>query len=124
MHPFERLTAWKLAHALVLEIYQSSDAFPPSERYGLTTQARRAAISVAANIAEGSVKSTKPEFRRYLDIALGSMTELECLLLIARDLGVLAPNDWERIDSQRAEAGRVLWGLYRSLHKARPPRAA
>jgi four helix bundle protein len=124
MHPFERLAAWKLAHVLVLDIYRASKTFPADERHGLTAQTRRATVSIAANIAEGSGKRTRPEFRRFLDIALGSMTELECLLLILRDLEILEQGSWERIEERRAECGRVLWGLYRSMGKGRPPQAA
>ena len=124
MHPFEKLTAWKLAHALVLDIYRASRSFPPDERHGLTAQTRRAAVSIAANIAEGSGKRTRPEFRRFLDIALGSATELECLLLVLRDLEMLEHADWQRLEERRAECGRVLWGLYRSMGKGHPPQAA
>src|SRR5438876_7233667 len=83
--PYERLAAWRLSYRLVLGVYDATDDFPKHELYGLTSQARRAAFSVVANIAEGSAKRGGPEFRRYLDVALGSITELEVALLLARD---------------------------------------
>ena len=72
MLPFERLEAWKACHQLVLSVYRASDAFPKHELYGLTSQARRAAFSAAANLVEGSAKRGPAEFRRYADIAIGS----------------------------------------------------
>lgn len=112
MHPFERLIAWQHAHRLVLETYRLTSAFPANERFGLTAQARRAAFSVAANIAEGCAKRGKPEFRRYLDIVLGSMSELTYAMMLARDLRYLSVEDWQAFEVVRAEAGRTIWGLY------------
>jgi four helix bundle protein len=76
MKRYERLEAWQAAHQLVLLTYRVTKAFPREELYGLTSPARRAGFSVAANIAEGSAKRGPREFRRYLDIALGSLSEL------------------------------------------------
>jgi len=90
MTPYERLTAWKLAHQLALETYRITTDFPATERFGLTSQLRRAASSVVANIAEGSAKRGKAEFRRFLDISLGSLLELQYTLLLSRDLQILA----------------------------------
>jgi four helix bundle protein len=80
----------------------------------LTGQVRRAAFSVAANIAEGAAKRSRKDFRRFLDMALGSMSELTYALRLARDLGYLNDALWERLEAQRDAAGRLLWGLYRS----------
>ncbi|MGH8622565.1 MAG: four helix bundle protein, partial [Burkholderiales bacterium] len=77
MAHYEKLLAWKECHALALMVYRATEKFPRHERYGLTAQARRAAFSAAANIAEGSAKRGAAEFRRFLDIALGSISELE-----------------------------------------------
>ncbi len=76
MSPFERLAAWREAYQLALAVYRDTESFPKQERFGLTAQVRRAAISVPANIAEGCVKRGPAEFRRYLDIARGSLAEL------------------------------------------------
>jgi len=115
MPSFEGLEAWKRAHELALAVYNATKVFPKSELYGLTSQARRAAFSVAANLAEGSAKRGPREFRRYLDIALGSLTELKYALLFSRDAGLLLREHWESLDELRRRAGFLLWRLYRSL---------
>jgi four helix bundle protein len=81
----ERLEAWRWAHRLALEVYNATDRWPRSEMYGLTSQARRAAISIPANIAEGAARRGPREFARYLNISLGSLAELSYLLLFSRD---------------------------------------
>ena len=111
----EGLKAWVACHELVLSVYRISSTWPPAERYGLTSQARRAAYSTAANIAEGSAKRGNREFRRFMDIALGSISELTYILLLARDLGYLKPEVWGEIEALRDHAGRLAWGLYRSI---------
>jgi four helix bundle protein len=98
-----------------LGVYRITSDWPPKEQYGLTSQARRAAYSAAANIAEGSAKRGKREFRRFLDIALGSISELTYIFLLAKDLGYLKPEVWGEIEAIRDHAGRLTWGLYRSL---------
>src|SRR5436309_7713469 len=97
MPSYERLTAWKLSYEMALQIYNATDRFPREERYGLSSQLRRAAFSVAANIAEGCAKRGRREFARYLDIAIGSVTEVEVGLRLARDRGYVdrtCGKDW------------------------------
>lgn len=115
MAPYERLDAWKLAYMLALEVYRVTRDFPKHEMYGLTSQIRRAAFSVVFNIAEGSAKRGPREFRRYLDIALGSLAELTCALRLARDLGLLSTEVWTELEQQRNHAGAVTWKLYRAI---------
>lgn len=115
MAPYERLDAWKLSYAFSLELYRASAAFPKHELYGLTSQLRRAALSVVFNIAEGSAKRGAREFRRYLDIALGSLAELTCELRLAKDLGFLSPEAWQDLERQRNHAGALVWKLYRAV---------
>jgi four helix bundle protein len=115
MMPYEKFEAWHLCHKLSLAVYRETTTFPASERYGLTSQARRAAFSAAANIAEGAMKHGVREFRRYLDISLGSLSELSYTLLLARDLKYLSKKEYEEINALRDHAGRVTWGLYRSM---------
>lgn len=115
MLPYERFDAWRFAHRLVLEVYGITRGFPPDERFGLTSQTRRAAYSAAANIAEGSAKSGPREFRRYLDISLGSLSELAYGLRLAQDLGFLAEDRWREVEKLRDETGKLCWALYRSL---------
>jgi len=120
MASYERFTAWKLSYALALKVYEATDSFPRSELYGLTSQVRRAAFSVAANIAEGAAKRGRREFRRYLDIALGSVTELQVALRLARDRGYLTAEAWAELEQFRNRAGAVTWGLYRAIGLRRP----
>lgn len=115
MVPYERLKAWQLCHELALAVYSASDSWPRSESYGMTTQARRAVYSAAANIAEGSAKRGKLEFRKYLDVSLGWLSELSYTLRLARDRGMISSEDWERLDKLRNHAGAVTWRLYESL---------
>ncbi|HEU5170535.1 MAG TPA: four helix bundle protein [Gemmatimonadales bacterium] len=116
--PHERLTAWAACHDLVVAVYRATADWPPPELHGLGTQARRASVSAAANIAEGAAKRGSREFRRYLDIAFGSLTELECLLLIARDVNVLSPAAFGELEALRDHASRLTWGLYRAMRRA------
>ncbi|HET8634038.1 MAG TPA: four helix bundle protein [Gemmatimonadales bacterium] len=118
MAPYEELLAWQHAHALTLRIYALSATWPAAERFGLVAQIRRAAVSVPANIAEGVIKHGPKEFRRFLDIALGSQTEVRYLLRLAGDLGYLSTPELAGVTEAAEEAGRLLWGLYRSM-KAR-----
>ena len=117
MVPYERFEAWRASHELALGVYRATNSWPKSELYGLTTQARRAAFSAPSNLAEGSAKRGPKEFRRYLDISLGSLSELSYTLRLARDLGLLSAQAWQSLDHLRERAGRLTWGLYRSLGK-------
>jgi four helix bundle protein len=99
----------------VLAIYRITSGWPTREQYGLTSQARRAAYSITANIAEGAAKRGQRDFRRFLDISLGSIAELSYILRLARDLGYLKSEMWGEIEALRDHAGRLTWGLYRSL---------
>ena len=112
---YSDLKAWQACHALALAIYQKTSRWPESEKYGLTGQATRAAVSSAVNIAEGSAKASRAEFRRYLNIALGSLTEVACLLELARDLHLLDQSTFCELEIARDHAGKLTWGLYRSL---------
>ena len=115
MKTFEDLDAWKLAHQLVLATYQITRQFPADERFGLTAQSRRAAFSVAANIAEGSARRGPREFRRFLDSSVGSLAELRYAFILARDLNYITLQEWEAIEASRDTVGRVVWGLYNSM---------
>ena len=112
---YQRLKAWERCHELCVEVYRATDSWPPAERYGLTSQARRAAHSAAANIAEGCAKRGRTEFRRYLDISLGSLSELSYTLLLAKDLKILSETQWKALDELHRRAGGMTWLLYKSL---------
>jgi four helix bundle protein len=121
MLPYEKFEAWKVAHDLALEVYRISDQWPSCERYQLTSQVRRAALSVPTNIAEGAAKRGPREFRRYLDIARGSLSELSYLLRFSKDRGILDVETFQALDELRNRAGKVAWGLYASLSPTKLP---
>src|SRR2546430_3532220 len=85
--PYERLHAWRECHELALAVYDATKAFPSDERYGLTSQMRRASFSAAVNIVEGSSRKSRKEFRRFLDISLSSLTEVGYALRFAKEAG-------------------------------------
>jgi four helix bundle protein len=118
--PYEKIEAWKVSHQLALEIYRITENWPATERYQLTAQTRRAALSVPTNIAEGVAKRGTREFRRYLDIARGSLSELSYLLLFSRDRGIIDDEIFGRISALRDQAGKITWGLYASLSPRSP----
>jgi four helix bundle protein len=88
---FTELRVWQRSHQLVLAVYRLSKEFPPAERYGLLSQLRRAVLSVPTNIAEGSKRQGRQDYARFLNIAEGSLAEIEYLLMVSRDLGYVEP---------------------------------
>jgi four helix bundle protein len=114
MQSFRNLKVWEKAHAVTIEIYTASRSFPKEELYGLTTQMRRASASIGANIAEGSCRKRDTEFGRFLQIAIGSASELEYDLLLARDLRILEATDYERLSTGVVEVKRMLAALIRT----------
>ena len=116
--PYEKFEAWQVAHQLALEIYRITDDWPNEERFGLTIQLRRAALSAPTNIAEGAAKRGNREFRRFLDIALGSLSEVSYLLRFSRDRELLTPESWLEIETLRNRSGQLTWRLYRSISGA------
>jgi len=119
MMPYERFGAWQACYELALAVYHGTRSFPREERYGLVAQVRRAAFSAPTNIAEGSARRGRAEFGRFLDIAVGSLSEVACLLRASRDLGFLSPQEWNRLESLRDDAGRLTWRLYQSVRLQR-----
>ena len=108
MQDFRDLKVWQKAHELTLQLYKLTHDFPPTERYGMTSQIRRAAVSVAANIAEGAVRSSDPDFARFLHIAIGSPSEVDYYLLLSRDLDYIKPPVYDLLDRQVQEIKRML----------------
>ena len=117
MATYERFEAWRVAHELALEVFSVSDRWPKSDLYILTSQARRAALSIPSNIAEGVAKQGRREFARYLNIALGSLAELKYLLRFSRDRGLCDDSDWERLGTLTDRTGKLVFGLYRRLRQ-------
>jgi four helix bundle protein len=116
---FKDLKVWQKSHSLALGVYRASAGFPREELYGLTSQMRRAAVSVPANIAEGCGRGGGADFARHLQIALGSASELEYLLIIARDLELLAADNARSLDGDVCEVKRMLTSLIRKVRDAR-----
>jgi four helix bundle protein len=118
VNSYERLEAWHAAHRLVLRIYRTTRGFPPEERFGLVSQLRRAAFAVAATIVEGSAKKGPREFRRFLDIAVGSVAELRYTLRLVKDLNLVSEEAFQDLEALRDQVGRLTWGLYTSMRRA------
>ncbi|HLN85829.1 MAG TPA: four helix bundle protein [Candidatus Limnocylindrales bacterium] len=112
---YKDLVVWQRAMDLVTEIYRSTEAFPKEEIYGLTSQIRRAAVSVPANIAEGQGRLTPGEFRQFLGYARGSLLELETLIVAAGNLNYLDHDTVTSLSSRTSEVGKILNGLVNSL---------
>jgi len=113
---FQRLLAWQKADDLAVLVYQTTGShFPRHELYGLTSQIRRAAISVAANIAEGSGKQYLTEFRQFLYAARASLFEVEYYIHLAARLGYLPAEEQTRLEQAEVEAARTLQGLINSI---------
>jgi four helix bundle protein len=115
MKDFKDLRVWQKSHAVTLAIYRMTQRFPEEEMYGLTSQIRRAAVSIAANIAEGCGRRSDREFRRFLQIARGSASELEYHLLLARDLRFPSAQEYTSVQAAVAEVQRMLTALVKSL---------
>ena len=119
MRHYERLLAWRECHKLVLNVYRATQSLPKFELYGVTSQTRRAALSAAVNIVEGSAKKGPAEFRRFLDISLGSLSELSYLLQVSRELGYLNATEWAELDQLGNRARFLTWRLCQAVGRAR-----
>lgn len=119
MKSFRDLRVWEKAHSLALHSYQATNGFPKSEMFGLTSQIRRAAVSVAANIAEGCGKRGNAEFQRFLNIAGGSASELEYHFLLAHDLHLLDDKVYVGLNTTVIEVKRMLSALARKVETDR-----
>ena len=115
MQDFKKLSVWRKAHAQALLVYHMTQRFPKAERYALTSQLRSSAVSVVANIAEGCGQRSQPEKAHFFQIAVGSASELECYLLIARDLGLLEQSSFDRLADEVLAVRKMLGGLLRRV---------
>jgi four helix bundle protein len=115
MQDFRKLTVWQRAHQFVLSVYEATSAFPEDERYGLTSQARRAAVSIPSNIAEGCGRETNSELRRFLYIAMGSAREIDYQLLLAHDLQFLDTPIYKTLSQELEQVQRMLNALIQRL---------
>ena len=112
---FRELVVWQRGMDLVVEVYSVSKRFPNDERFGLTAQLRRAAVSIPANIAEGNARHSRAEYRHFISIAHGSVAELETELVIAERLGFTSAPELAAIRDQATVISRMLTNLRRSL---------
>ncbi|MEK7251945.1 MAG: four helix bundle protein [Actinomycetota bacterium] len=117
MRSHRNLTVWQRASDVAESVYRLTGEFPRAEMFGLTAQMRRAAISVVSNIAEGAARGSDPEFRRFLDIAMGSAGELQAQLDISQRLGFGAPELFSLANNQVDEVKRMLASLKRTVQK-------
>ena len=111
----DKLIVWQQSHQLVLKIYEITKGFPNSELFGLTSQIRRAAVSVPSNIVEGKARGFDKEYKRFLMMARGSLEEVKYQLLLAKDLKYIDISEYEAITGLTNEVGKLLNGLIRKL---------
>jgi four helix bundle protein len=121
---YRDLEVWAKAHTLTKELYRESRAFPKEEFYGLTSQLRRAAVSIGANLAEGCGRQTTAEFARFVRIAMGSASELDYHLLLAHDFGYLRPNDHRELSQELTRIRKMLASLLSTLESGDKARSA
>lgn len=114
---FKNLHAWKKAKILVISVYEVTDKFPKQEIFGLTSQINRAAVSILANIAEGSSRASKKDFSRFLEISLGSAFEVESLLVISLERNYLNQEFYDKLNNQLTEVEKIISGLIRRLNE-------
>jgi four helix bundle protein len=117
MGDFRKLEVWQIAHKVACDVYRETVNFPKTEAYGLTSQLRRSAASIPANIAEGCGRRGDLEFSRFVRISLGSATELEYHLLLSHDVGFLPSSSFETLSAQVLRVQGMLAGLNRALKK-------
>ncbi|MEC9491667.1 MAG: four helix bundle protein [Flexistipes sp.] len=112
--PFEKLEVWKLSKAFATKIYKNTENFPNEEKFGLVSQLRRAAVSVASNLAEGSSRKSKKDQAHFSQIAYSSLMEVLCQLEIARDIGYISKNDLQDLRSDASKIAYMINSLRRS----------
>ncbi|HEC65723.1 MAG TPA: four helix bundle protein [bacterium] len=115
MKDYKKLSVWSRAHKLTLEIYKATVDFPTDEKYGVTSQLRRAAVSIPTNIAEGSSRRTDKDFARFVQIAIGSSSEVDYLILLSRELNYIDELDYKLLAREIVEIRKMLIGLSKKL---------
>lgn len=112
---YKKLIVWQKADELAYQVYASTKNFPEREIYGITSQLRRAALSVPTNIVEGCGRQGKKELKQFANIALGSLAETEYLLDFSLRLGYFTQGEYKKLQDLRQEVGNLLWKFYTSL---------
>lgn len=118
MQDFRKLQVWEKSHKLTLQVYQVTGSFPEQERYGLTSQMRRCAASIPANIAEGCGRDSPNDLARFLVIAAGSASELHYHLILAADLGLIEQATFESLENSVIEIKRMLIGFIKRVRSS------
>ena len=115
MKPHKNLKAWSDAILLVKDVYVVTKKFPKEEMFGITSQMRRASLSIPLNIAEGAARTSTKEFVRFLDIAIGSIAELDTLFIISIELNLLTKDEFDLLNSKLDIIGKLIYGLKKKL---------
>lgn len=115
MKDFKNLKIWQKGISLVVDIYRTSQSFPEEEKFGLTSQMRRSSVSIPSNITEGSGRNSDKDFKRFLDISLGSSFELETQIIIAHKLSFLSEGDFKSLIESVQEEQKMITGMQKSL---------
>lgn len=108
MHKYRELHFWQISKKLAIEIYRVTEKFPETEKFGLTSQMRRSAVSISSNIAEGSGRRSNKEFIRFLNISMGSLYELETQMEIATEIGVLRVDEHELLQKELTSVAQMM----------------
>ncbi len=116
MRPHRKLNVWLESIELIKKVYQITSGFPQTEKFGITSQLRRAAVSVSCNIAEGAARKTKKEFRYFLYISSGSASEVDTLLCIVNELRFLKESEFATLEATNDKVSAMLNGLIKSLN--------
>ena len=119
MRNFEDLEVWQMAHALTVELYRLTEKFPRSEMFGLTSQIRRASGSIGANLAEGCGRWGEAELARYVQIAMGSASELQNHLRLAKDLGFVGTDDYQITSAALTSIRKMLTSFLQTLQRSK-----
>ncbi len=114
-HTFKNIVVWQKAHEIVLDIYKITKSFPSAEMYGLTSQLRRSAASIATNIVEGYKRRSDKDFAHFLNMADGSLEETKYHILLAYDLKYMDKNNYESLSKLADEIGKMLYGFQKKL---------
>lgn len=112
---YHKLIAWQKSHELALMVYQTTKTFPKDELFAITSQLRRAALSVPTNMVEGYARNSQKEFARFLLISLGSLAEVGYLIEFSYELNYIKIDDYEKVMHLKEEVGQITWKLYNSL---------
>ena len=122
MKNFKELKVWQKGIELVAIVYKSTSSFPEEEKYGLSAQMRRAAVSIPSNIAEGHLRKTAKDFKQFLSIARGSCAELETQIIIAHELDFIHGDNFENLSSKIEELSKMLSTFYSKINPKPPTR--